>query len=181
MQWIPRLRASASDVSTTCTSGVQPKRQWLAKRWPAHGRRAVLPPILGTLRGQQLGSAIRSIVRAGIDLVDPNRGAAPRSSFGGTPRLLAGSTRHWPQPERRWGVRRVNGCRCPFGKELPEKNGGEAGIRTLGRGLCPYNGLANRRLQPLGHLTTPQPPESGSGPARTFIISRRRAKGQPPR
>ena len=33
------------------------------------------------------------------------------------------------------------------------KVGGEAGIRTLGRGLSPYNGLANRRLQPLGHLT----------------------------
>ena len=34
-----------------------------------------------------------------------------------------------------------------------ELNGGEAGIRTLGRGFSPYNGLANRRLQPLGHLT----------------------------
>jgi hypothetical protein len=33
--------------------------------------------------------------------------------------------------------------------------GGEAGIRTLGRALRPYNGLANRRLQPLGHLTDP--------------------------
>ena len=32
-------------------------------------------------------------------------------------------------------------------------NGGEAGIRTLGRVLKPYNGLANRRLKPLGHLT----------------------------
>jgi hypothetical protein len=31
--------------------------------------------------------------------------------------------------------------------------GGEAGIRTLGTGFGPYNGLANRRLQPLGHLT----------------------------
>src|SRR5262249_37716985 len=31
---------------------------------------------------------------------------------------------------------------------------GEAGIRTLGRAFRPYNGLANRRLQPLGHLTT---------------------------
>jgi integrase-like protein len=31
--------------------------------------------------------------------------------------------------------------------------GGEAGIRTLGTGFSPYNGLANRRLQPLGHLT----------------------------
>src|SRR5215469_6738246 len=32
-------------------------------------------------------------------------------------------------------------------------NGGEAGIRTLDTGFGPYNGLANRRLQPLGHLT----------------------------
>jgi hypothetical protein len=31
--------------------------------------------------------------------------------------------------------------------------GGEAGIRTLDTGVSPYNGLANRRLQPLGHLT----------------------------
>jgi hypothetical protein len=31
--------------------------------------------------------------------------------------------------------------------------GGEAGIRTLDTGFGPYNGLANRRLQPLGHLT----------------------------
>jgi hypothetical protein len=34
--------------------------------------------------------------------------------------------------------------------------GGERGIRTLDRAFKPYNGLANRRLQPLGHL-------SGSG------------------
>src|SRR5271154_5409164 len=32
--------------------------------------------------------------------------------------------------------------------------GGEGGIRTLGTGVSPYNGLANRRLQPLGHLST---------------------------
>ena len=31
--------------------------------------------------------------------------------------------------------------------------GGEAGIRTLGTTLRSYNGLANRRLRPLGHLT----------------------------
>ena len=36
---------------------------------------------------------------------------------------------------------------------LRKMGGGEAGIRTLGRGYCPFNGLANRRLQPLGHLT----------------------------
>ena len=31
--------------------------------------------------------------------------------------------------------------------------GGEAGIRTLDTAFRPYNGLANRPLQPLGHLT----------------------------
>lgn len=31
--------------------------------------------------------------------------------------------------------------------------GGEGGIRTPDRGVSPYNGLANRRLQPLGHLS----------------------------
>ncbi len=30
-------------------------------------------------------------------------------------------------------------------------NGGVGGIRTLGTAFQPYNGLANRRLQPLGH------------------------------
>src|SRR5258708_25530486 len=31
--------------------------------------------------------------------------------------------------------------------------GGGGGIRTPGRGFSPYNGLANRRLQPLGLLS----------------------------
>ena len=30
---------------------------------------------------------------------------------------------------------------------------GEGGIRTRGTGLTPYNGLANRRFQPLSHLS----------------------------
>ena len=34
-----------------------------------------------------------------------------------------------------------------------DRSGGEAGIRTLDRAFQPYNGLANRRLQPLGHLS----------------------------
>src|SRR5690348_7933753 len=33
-------------------------------------------------------------------------------------------------------------------------SGGERGIRTPDRGFSPYNGLANRRLQPLGHLSS---------------------------
>ena len=34
-------------------------------------------------------------------------------------------------------------------------DGGAGGIRTLDTAFQPYNGLANRRLQPLGHSTTP--------------------------
>ena len=33
------------------------------------------------------------------------------------------------------------------------RSGGERGIRTLGRALRPYGGLANRWLQPLTHLS----------------------------
>src|SRR5579871_4826921 len=32
-------------------------------------------------------------------------------------------------------------------------SGGEGGIRTLGTGVSPYNGLANRRIRPLCHLS----------------------------
>ena len=41
------------------------------------------------------------------------------------------------------------------GWHVPDKksSGGEGGIRTLDTGVSPYNGLANRRLQPLGHLS----------------------------
>ncbi len=34
-----------------------------------------------------------------------------------------------------------------------KESGGEGGIRTPGRGFSPYNGLANRRIQPLCHLS----------------------------
>ena len=37
--------------------------------------------------------------------------------------------------------------------KLKRQSGGEGGIRTPDRGVSPYNGLANRRLQPLGHLS----------------------------
>ena len=36
---------------------------------------------------------------------------------------------------------------------MEPKNGGEGGIRTPGRSFGPYNGLANRRIQPLCHLS----------------------------
>jgi hypothetical protein len=37
------------------------------------------------------------------------------------------------------------------GSSVEQETGGAGGIRTLDRALQPYNGLANRRLQPLGH------------------------------
>jgi hypothetical protein len=46
----------------------------------------------------------------------------------------------------------------------PRLCGGEGGIRTLGTGISQYNGLANRRIRPLCHL---------SG-VRTFSLPRRR-------
>jgi hypothetical protein len=38
-------------------------------------------------------------------------------------------------------------------KHLGAKFGGDGGIRTLDTPLRAYNGLANRRLQPLGHVS----------------------------
>ena len=43
----------------------------------------------------------------------------------------------------------IYGC-C---ERLWKGTGGDGGIRTLDRALQPYNGLANRRLQPLGHIS----------------------------
>jgi hypothetical protein len=50
---------------------------------------------------------------------------------------------------------------------------GETGIRTPDTGLTPYNGLANRRLQPLGHL-------SGEENQVTHGSGKRKAAGGPP-
>src|SRR6266496_945607 len=62
---------------------------------------------------------------------------------------LAFSGRFVPGAAR--AAERLKTCRAA--KRSGAKIGGEAGIRTLGTGFSPYNGLANRRLQPLGHLT----------------------------
>ena len=52
-------------------------------------------------------------------------------------------------------------------------SGGAGGIRTLDRALQPYNGLANRRLQPLGHSSVgADMPDTGA--SRKRQIARRR-------
>jgi hypothetical protein len=60
----------------------------------------------------------------------------------------------------------------PLGmRERPETLiGGAGGIRTLDRALQPYNGLANRRLQPLGHSSvTADMPEAAAGRKRADL------------
>jgi hypothetical protein len=57
-----------------------------------------------------------------------------------------------------------------------ESIGGAGGIRTLDRALQPYNGLANRRLQPLGHSSVVvDMPDTGA--SRKQQISDRRIPG----
>src|SRR5260221_13961213 len=67
--------------------------------------------------------------------------------------------------------------------------GGAGGIRTLDRALQPYNGLANRRLQPLGHSSVaPDMPDPGMGRKRQIsgclvpchlVFPRRLARANP--
>ena len=45
------------------------------------------------------------------------------------------------------------GLRHDFTSNINKLYGGDGGIRTLDTALQPYNGLANRRLQPLGHVS----------------------------
>ena len=45
--------------------------------------------------------------------------------------------------------------------------GGEGGIRTLGTGISQYNGLANRRIRPLCHLSGAR---SNSLPRLTLVL-----------
>src|SRR5437762_7478487 len=47
---------------------------------------------------------------------------------------------------------------------------GEGGIRTPDRGISPYNGLANRRLQPLGHLSSVRHSFVLHGPGRAVTV-----------
>ena len=58
------------------------------------------------------------------------------------------------------------------------KGGGAGGIRTLDRALQPYNGLANRRLQPLGHSSiSADMPDASASRKRQIRITRRSFKG----
>src|ERR1700679_2523148 len=50
-----------------------------------------------------------------------------------------------------FGMLRLGEQNHQVNSSVIRKDGGAGGIRTLDTALQPYNGLANRRLQPLGH------------------------------
>src|SRR5436190_4611716 len=61
---------------------------------------------------------------------------------------------------------------CPPATRSRAKGGGAGGIRTLDRALQPYNGLANRRLQPLGHSSVrADMPDEGASRKRQIQVT----------
>ena len=57
-------------------------------------------------------------------------------------------------------------------KPVKAEGGGAGGIRTLDRALQPYNGLANRRLQPLGHSSVgADMPDAGASRKRQIRVT----------
>ncbi len=94
------------------------------------------------LRLACLAEARRSEPKLGVRLRSAARRVTCLPNFGGT-------TFAWLANRSSLSITRFMRKRA--------KVGGEAGIRTLDTGFSPYNGLANRRLQPLGHLTAVVP------------------------
>src|SRR5207244_13041538 len=86
--------------------------------------------------------------------------------------------------ETRNVMRRDAVRRFPFPASRFPALHGEGGIRTPDRGISPYNGLANRRLQPLGHLSNvaalevSATQESGVPPCCSRAIQRMSRSGQ---
>ena len=56
--------------------------------------------------------------------------------------------------------------------------GGEGGIRTPGRSFSPYNGLANRRIQPLCHLSAGGSAEANRPNGLSISLNGRRQRCQ---
>src|SRR6266446_8934797 len=75
-----------------------------------------------------------------------------RPSLAGGHGIKNGSSApHFLLPSANWLQRDTRKCESRLGLE---KSGGEGGIRTPGRGFGPYNGLANRPIKPLWHLSS---------------------------
>jgi hypothetical protein len=79
----------------------------------------------------------------------PTRGAGCRRPLPRAPVLNIAP----PHPSRAAGAQNRGNRVLASAAKAGLSAGGDGGIRTLDRALQPYNGLANRRLQPLGHVS----------------------------
>ncbi len=78
----------------------------------------------------------------------------------------------------RWGSSRPCLRKPLKALEFFRRSGGAGGIRTLDRALQPYNGLANRRLQPLGHSSiSADMPDASASRKRQIQITPRTFRG----
>ena len=99
---------------------------------------------LRTRAARRCPRRLSSVRRVTADRAGPSRAYPPdpnRSTLS-----TAISVAGWG---RGWGQR----VKSPKMQMISMMIGGDGGIRTLDRALQPYNGLANRRLQPLGHIS----------------------------
>ena len=80
-------------------------------------------------------------------------GAVPRSAACQDARIAASRT--WVCLGIRSKATEAAAWKAALPRAAWKAAGGDGGIRTLDRALQPYNGLANRRLQPLGHISIP--------------------------
>ena len=123
-------------------------------------------PCHGAVRNYQLGRII--LYRAPQDRHHPGnrlasiRTVATAALLSGTAGLLCGwkaTFQSLTRSHRTLMGHQKAACRRNFPRfNRPQvigiaRTGGEGGIRTLGTGVSPYNGLANRRIRPLCHLS----------------------------
>ena len=107
-------------------------------------------------RSEVSDSDVKELVTAGYD-----RRAAVALALAAAAKTLLNAVAHLAHPTRQSaavhsGLARYFKLYIDVRLYAPkpfEHSGGEGGIRTLGTGVSPYNGLANRRIRPLCHLS----------------------------
>ena len=140
-------------ASSPSESGVQREETILSlydrgRRVPLHD--ATLPVTVANSLGDEVGN--RALLPSKSCRFRPNSASCRREFC----ELVATGWQRPPASVEKW--KRLRKKSCPSTRV---KIGGEAGIRTLGTGLSPYNGLANRRFRPLSHLTGRENPQRG--------------------
>src|SRR5882762_5405141 len=114
----------------------------------------------------------------GIALSQSGRPSAAGTGGGSTPSSSAGQRNLSVIGLSLLDIRFCSAAAVLAGLAAPKRKakagGGDGGIRTLDRALQPYNGLANRRLQPLGHVSVEADmPDATAGRKRQIQIQAR--------